>query len=210
MPIFDSIFHGLPQKKFSLKKNPWDFWFSFQEYNCNQSQLFSILVKKYLILFVWLMHIHTYAPILQCNSENQTTSARGCTSSLSAHRKISIPAHFPFLTCEVYFFFNYYCYSSEEDTLPTTWKDNDPQKPNENIEIHTWKGHFLIVRMWHFIKTLPLFSSPGLVLLSVKVVYFLKIIFFILYLHGSVYILLLKKTCFGEKRSVKLWNQALN
>lgn len=108
------------------------------------------------------------------------------------------------------FFFNYYCYSSEEDTLPTTWKDNDPQKPNENIEIHIWKGHFLIVRMWHFIKTLPLFSSPGLVLLSVKVVYFLKIIFFILYLHGSVYILLLKKTCFGEKRSVKLWNQALN
>lgn len=108
------------------------------------------------------------------------------------------------------FFFNYYCCRSEEDTLPTTWKDNDPQKPNENIEIHIWKGHFLIVRMWHFIKSLPLFSSPGLVLLSVKVVYFLKTIFFILYLHGSVYILLLKKTCFGEKRSVKLWNKALN
>lgn len=31
---------------FVIPLDPWDFWFIFQESNCNLSQLFSILIKK--------------------------------------------------------------------------------------------------------------------------------------------------------------------
>lgn len=87
MPIiFDSIFQEPSQKKFSLFNwfvAPLNIFFSFQESSYNQSQLFSIPVKKYLDLFVWFMHICTYASIMQCNLENKTTWARGGTPSLS-------------------------------------------------------------------------------------------------------------------------------